>query len=102
LGVAGPTPDLGAAARPRLPFSGFDASSDSYGRAFSLRMRAADHGRLTTTIEGRLAPQGPIGSLGLQTSRDGPDVPLLDLNNAAVMGPHGPEAKIGGRIAYRF
>jgi hypothetical protein len=86
----------------RLPFSGFDASSDSYGSAYALRMRPADHGRLTTTIEGRLAPRGPIGSLGLQTTRDGPDIPLYELNSAAAMGPRGPEAKVGARISYRF
>jgi hypothetical protein len=86
----------------RLPFSGFDASSDSYGRAYSLRMRPADRGRLTTTIEGRLGPRGPIGSLGLQTARDGPAIPRYDLNCAASMGLQGPEARIGARITYHF
>jgi hypothetical protein len=85
-----------------LPFSGFDASSDGYGRTYALRMKPADHGRLTTVIEYHLSPRGPIGSLGLQTSRDGPDIPLYELNSAAVMGLHGPEARVGARIAYHF
>jgi hypothetical protein len=87
----------------RLPFSGFAASMDSTGRAYSLAMRPADHGRLTTTIEYRMSPRGPIGSLGLQTARDGPDIQPNEVNNAAAaLGPHGPEAKIGARISYRF
>jgi hypothetical protein len=86
----------------RLPFSGFTASSDSYGRAYSLQLKPADRGRLTTAIEGRLAPRGPIGSLGLQTARDGPEIPAYDLNSAAAMGLRGEDAKIGVRISYHF
>jgi hypothetical protein len=86
----------------RLPFSGFTASSDSYGRAYSLQLKPADRGRLTTTIEGRLAPRGPIGSLGLETARDGPEIPAYDLNSAAAMGLRGEDAKIGARISYHF
>ena len=65
-------------------------------------MKPAIHGRLTTVIEGRLAPRGPIGSLGLQTARDGPDIPLRDLNGAAAMGLRGEDAKIGVASATTF
>jgi hypothetical protein len=85
-----------------LPFSSFATSMDSTGRRYSLAMKPADHGRLTTTIEYQLAPRGPIGSFGLQTARDGPDIQPYEVNNAAALGPRGPEAKIGARIAYHF
>jgi hypothetical protein len=75
---------------------------DSTGRTYSLAMRPADHGRITTTIEYRLAPRGPIGSLGLQTAKDGPDIPPYEVNNAAALGPRGAEAKIGARISFHF
>ena len=75
---------------------------DSTGRRYSLAMKPADHGRLTTTIEYQLAPRGPIGSFGLQTTRDGPAIQPDEVNNAAALGPRGPEAKIGVRIAYHF
>jgi hypothetical protein len=106
-----PSPGLAMADEPaasgrllgvRLPFSGLDASSDSYGRAYSLRMKPVDRGRVTAAIEGRLAPRGPIGSLGLQTARDGPEIPAYDLNSAAAMGLRGEDAKIGARISYHF
>lgn len=87
----------------RLPFSGFGTSIDSTGRRYSLAIRPAVHGRLTTAIEYRLSPRGPIGSLGLQTTRDGPDIEPYEFNNAAVgLGSRGPEARVGARIAYRF
>jgi hypothetical protein len=104
--MAAPVPDeppsSGRLLGLRLPFSGFEASSDSYGRAYALRMKPTDHGRLTTAIEYHLSPGGPIGSLGLQTSRDGPDIPLYELNSAAALGLHGPQARVGARIAYHF
>jgi hypothetical protein len=87
----------------RLPIIGFATSMDSAGRTYSVMMNPADHGRLTTTIEYRLSPRGPIGSLGLQTAGDGPALQPYEVNNAAAgLGPHGPEAKVGARISYRF
>ena len=75
---------------------------DSRGRTYSIQMNPADHGRLSATIEYRLSPRGPIGSFGLQTARDGPDIPAYELNNAAALGQRGPEAKIGARFTYHF
>jgi hypothetical protein len=87
----------------RLPISGFATSVDSAGQAYSVVMNPADHGRLTTTLEYRLSPRGPIGSLGLQTATDGPAIQPYEVNNAAAaLGPHGPEAKIGARFSYHF
>ena len=75
---------------------------DSAGRSYSVVMSPADHGRLTTTIDYRLVPRGPIGSLGLQTSTDGPMIDPSEVNRAAALGPRGPEAKVGARISYHF
>jgi len=87
----------------RLPISGFATSMDSTGRSYSVVMNPADHGRLTTTIEYRLAPRGPTGSLGLQTANDGPALQSYEINSAAAgLGPHGPDARIGARFSYHF
>lgn len=87
----------------QLPISGFATSMDSTGRRYVVALKPADHGRLTTTIEYRMSPGGPIGSLGLQTARDGPELQPYDVNNAAAaLGPHGPETKIGARVSYHF
>jgi hypothetical protein len=76
---------------------------DSTGRRYLVALKPADHGRLTTTIEYRMSPGGPIGSLGLQTATDGPDLQPYEVNNAAAaLGPHGPETKIGARVSYHF
>ena len=75
---------------------------DSAGQSYSLIMSPAVHGRLTTAIEYRLTPGGLIGSFGLQTARDGPDVQPYEVNSAAALGPRGAEAKIGARFAYHF
>jgi hypothetical protein len=75
---------------------------DSTGRSYSLAMKPADHGRLTTAIEYRMSPRGPIGSFGLQTAKDGPAIQPYEVNSAAALGPRGPEARIGARISYHF
>ena len=102
----GPAPEPSGGGRLlglRLPFSGFGTSMDSTGSRYSLALKPADHGRLSTAIEYRLSPRGPIGSLGLQTARDGPNIPSEEFNNAtAALGVRGPEAKIGARLSYRF
>jgi hypothetical protein len=94
--------DVARPHRLRLPIIGFAASSGTAGRSYALQMRPADHGRLTTSIEYRLFQRGPTGSLGLQTSRDGPDIRPDEVNNAAALGPRGSEARVGARLSYHF
>lgn len=86
----------------RLPISGFDTSRDSAGASYSVSLVPMDRGRISTTLDYQLAPRGPIGSFGLQKSVDGPSIDPEEVNRAAALGPNGPEAKVGMRLAYHF
>jgi hypothetical protein len=91
-----------AGLRLRLPISAFSAAPDGSARAYSALLAPADHGRLTTTIDYRLAPSGPVGSVGLQSLKDGPVIDPSEMNRAAAAGRGVPEATVGARLSYHF
>jgi len=86
----------------RLPIGGFDTSHDSAGTSYSVSLVPMDRGRISTTIDYRLSPRGPIGSVGLERDGDGPSIDPEEVNRAAALGPNGPEAKVGMRLSYHF
>lgn len=86
----------------RRPITGFSVTIIDAVRVYSVTLPAADHGRLTTTLDYHVMSSGPIGSLGFQPSLANLGVDPIYLNPATTIRPAEPEVTIGARLSYRF
>jgi hypothetical protein len=71
-------------------------------RDYALSFSPAKAGGLTTTLDYRIVPKGPIGSFGVQANDHSRDLDPVYLSPAAAMGFERPEVIVGARLSYRF
>ncbi len=81
----------------RLAVAAAGASHD-----YAISLSPARQRALTTTLDYRMSPNGPVGSIGFPAGDGAPYVDRAFLNPAASMGFVRPEVVVGGRISYRF
>ena len=71
-------------------------------RDYAISLSPARRGGITTTLDYRMTPNGPIGSIGFPSGDDTPYVDRAYLNPAETMGYVRPEVVVGAKVAYRF
>jgi hypothetical protein len=91
-----------ARAWPRRPVLGLSMAADETSRVYGVTLAPTDDGRLTTTVEYRITPRGPIGSIGLQPSLDGRSADQPYPYSGLGFAPAQPEVTVGARLRYRF
>ncbi len=84
------------------PILRLGVAANGAARDYVVILSPASQSALTTTLDYRMVPNGPIGSIGFPSSDDTPYVDRVYLNPAASMGFVRPEVVVGARINYRF
>jgi len=89
-------------ARAYRPVLGLSMAASETSRVYGVTLEPTDDGRVTTTLEYRITPRGPVGSIGLQPSLDGRDIDSAYPYSALGFGPAAPEVTVGARLRFRF
>jgi|HubBroStandDraft_3_1064219.scaffolds.fasta_scaffold217718_2 hypothetical protein len=87
---------------PRRPVVGLSMAVSETSRVYGVTLAPIDKGRVTTALEYRITPRGPVGSIGLQPSLDSRFIDPANPYAGLVFGPAQPEVTVGARLRYRF
>ena len=97
--VVPPPPGPVETGRPALRLG---LAANGAARDYIVILSTASQNALTTTLDYRIVPNGPVGSIGFPPGDDRPYVDRAFLNPAASMGFVRPEVVVGARVNYRF